>query len=75
MRVDDALSLLETVVDRLRTVDTPTGYVLHGHGTGALRDAVRKHLKTVVQQVAEVRPADPDEGGDAVTMFSLAPSA
>lgn len=71
MRVDDALSLLETFVDRLRTSETPTGFVLHGHGTGALRDAVRKHLKTVVQQVGEVRAADPDEGGDAVTMFSL----
>ena len=72
MRVDDALSLLETFVDRLRTADNHVGYVLHGHGTGALRDAVRKHLKTVVQQVADVRPADPDEGGDAVTMFSIA---
>jgi DNA mismatch repair protein MutS2 len=71
MRVDDALSLLETFVDRLRTAETPIGFVLHGHGTGALRDAVRKHLKTVVQKIGEVRPADPDEGGDAVTMFSL----
>ncbi|HMI90173.1 MAG TPA: Smr/MutS family protein [Polyangiales bacterium] len=74
MRVDDALSLLETFVDRLRTADTPVGYVLHGHGTGALRDAVRKHLKTVVQQIADVRPAHPDDGGDAVTMFSIAVS-
>ena len=44
MRVDDALSMMESFIDRLYTTDARVGYVLHGHGTGALRDAVRKHL-------------------------------
>jgi DNA mismatch repair protein MutS2 len=48
------------------------GYILHGHGTGALRDAVRKHLKTEVPHVRDSRPADASEGGDAVTVFYLA---
>jgi DNA mismatch repair protein MutS2 len=71
MRVDDALSLMETFVDRLSTTDLRVGYVLHGHGTGALREAVRKHLKTALPQVQSSRPADPSEGGDGVTIFVL----
>jgi len=71
MRVDDALSLVESFVDRMHTTDARVGYVLHGHGTGALRDAVRKHLKTVVRDVADVRSAEHDDGGDAITMFRL----
>jgi DNA mismatch repair protein MutS2 len=72
MRVDDALSLMESFIDRLSTTDLRVGYVLHGHGTGALRDAVRKHLKTAMPQVQTSGPADPNEGGDAVTVFTLA---
>ncbi len=71
MRVDDALSLMESFIDRLSTTDLRVGYVLHGHGTGALRDAVRKHLKHALPHVRESRPADASEGGDAVTVFYL----
>ena len=39
--------------------------MLHGHGTGALREAVRKHLKTAVPHVREAGPAESSEGGDA----------
>jgi DNA mismatch repair protein MutS2 len=72
MRVDDALSMMESFIDRLYTTDTRVGYILHGHGTGALRDAVRKHLKAGVPHVRDSRPADADEGGDAFTVFYLA---
>lgn len=71
MRVDDALSLMESFVDRLYTTDNRVGYVLHGHGTGALREAVRKHLKTAMPLVRSSRPAELGEGGDAVTVFYL----
>lgn len=71
LRVDDALSLVETFVDRLYMTPARVGYVLHGHGTGALRDAVRHHLATAMPQVRESRPALAAEGGDAVTVFYL----
>jgi DNA mismatch repair protein MutS2 len=71
MRVDDALSMMESFIDRLYTTDMRVGYILHGHGTGALRDAVRKHLKAGVPHVRDCRPADADEGGDAFTVFFL----
>jgi DNA mismatch repair protein MutS2 len=47
------------------------GFVLHGHGTGALRTAVRQHLKSSAW-VAFVEAADKDQGGDAFTMFRVA---
>jgi DNA mismatch repair protein MutS2 len=72
MRVDDALGLMESFVDRLYTTDSRVGYVLHGHGSGALRDAVRKHLKSAMPHVRDCGAADEGEGGDAVTVFYLA---
>jgi DNA mismatch repair protein MutS2 len=71
LRVDDALSLMESFIDRLHTTDMRVGYILHGHGTGALKDAVRKHLKTGVPLVHKSRPANLEEGGDGFTVFYL----
>jgi len=71
MRVDDALSLVESFVDRLYGADARAGYVLHGHGSGALRDAVRRHLREHVKLVAHCQAAEPDDGGDALTVFRL----
>lgn len=72
LRVDDALPMVETFVDRLLMSNTHQGYVDHGHGSGALRKAVREHLKHVVHHVSQVRGGNDDEGGDAMTVFTLA---
>jgi DNA mismatch repair protein MutS2 len=40
--------------------------VIHGHGTGALRNAVRAHLRDS-PHVRRQRPGNADEGGDGVT--------
>jgi DNA mismatch repair protein MutS2 len=71
MRVDDALALLETSLDRLYGAEEPTVYVLHGIGTGALRDAVRAHLRADTRYVERVRAGDADDGGDRVTVVTL----
>ncbi len=71
MRVDDALSLVESFVDRMYGSDARVGYVLHGHGSGALRDAIRKHLREHVPLVADCQPAEAADGGDAITLFRL----
>jgi DNA mismatch repair protein MutS2 len=47
------------------------GFVLHGHGSGALRAAVREHLKAAPPYVQTTRPGAPDEGGEAITVFYL----
>ena len=44
--------------------------ILHGHGTGALKDALRTHLKGS-PYVGAFRRGDPQEGGDAVTVCAF----
>ncbi len=44
--------------------------VIHGHGTGRLRQAVRQHLRSHAA-VKEVRTGAPDEGGNGATVVTL----
>jgi len=69
-RYDEALSNLDGFIDRLIGVNEAAGFVLHGHGTGALKAGVREHLRASAY-VEHSRPAEPDEGGDAFTVFWL----
>ncbi|MEY4582302.1 MAG: hypothetical protein RL701_7005, partial [Pseudomonadota bacterium] len=69
LRADDALAMLDSFIDRLYSSPNRVGYVLHGHGTGALRTAVREHLRNNVPYVREARSGDQDEGGEAITVF------
>lgn len=71
MRVDEACERVEAFIDWLLSEGEPAGFVLHGHGTGALKSAVREHL-TMHRFVAKARPADEDQGGDAFTVFWIA---
>ena len=71
MRVDDALPMMESFVDRMLMGPDKVGFVVHGHGTGSLRKAIRKHLEQVMTHVTRTRPGTPEEGGDAVTVFYL----
>ncbi|HKU45083.1 MAG TPA: Smr/MutS family protein, partial [Polyangiales bacterium] len=71
MRADDALAMVDSFIDRLYAGPQRVGFVLHGHGSGALRNAVREHLKGGPGYLQMVRPGAPDEGGDAVTVFYL----
>jgi DNA mismatch repair protein MutS2 len=68
VRVEDAADRLDGFVDRMLGEGEPVGFVLHGHGTGALRVRVREHLKEC-SYVEHTRAAEPDEGGDAFTVF------
>ncbi len=45
-------------------------FVIHGYGTGALRESLRRDL-AAFPGVSEVRPATPEEGGDGVTVVVL----
>ncbi|HEX3855577.1 MAG TPA: Smr/MutS family protein [Polyangiaceae bacterium] len=69
-RVDEALSRVDLFVDRLLSSNEPAGFVLHGHGTNALKNCVREHLRSSTY-VEHSRPAESDEGGDAFTVFWL----
>ncbi|MFZ9888363.1 MAG: endonuclease MutS2 [Myxococcota bacterium] len=69
-RVDDALELLEAFLDRLLRENRTRAFVLHGHGTGALKRAVREALAQS-RYVARAEAAHHDDGGDACTVVQL----
>jgi DNA mismatch repair protein MutS2 len=69
-RVESGLLLLDHFVDELLRRQEAGGYVLHGHGTGAMKDAVRQHLRAHTC-IVDSRAAERDEGGDAFTVFWL----
>jgi DNA mismatch repair protein MutS2 len=69
-RVDVALDKVDVFLDRMLNVGETAGFVLHGHGTGALKSAVRAHLRAS-SYVEQSQVADPDSGGDAFTVFWL----
>lgn len=68
VRVEDAPDRIDAFIDRMLGEGEPLGFVLHGHGTGALRKTVRDHLGSSAH-VERVRPAEAGEGGDAFTVF------
>jgi DNA mismatch repair protein MutS2 len=68
VRVEDASGRLDAFLDRMLGEGENVGFVLHGHGTGALRTKVREHLGAS-SYVEQVRGAEPDEGGPAFTVF------
>jgi DNA mismatch repair protein MutS2 len=68
VRVDEALAKLDAFLDVMMGEGEPLGFVLHGHGTGAVKASVREHLGTS-GYVEHSRPAESDEGGDAFTVF------
>ena len=71
MRVDDAISMTESFLDRLYGASANTGYLLHGIGTGALKDALRERFGDDPHYVASFRSGTTEEGGDRLTVVTL----
>jgi len=72
MRVDDALSMTESFLDTMFGRSEPIGYILHGVGSGALRDAIRTHLDAHAgHYVDKLRGGTSEEGGDRLTVVYL----
>jgi DNA mismatch repair protein MutS2 len=71
MRVDEALRAVELELDRATRAGDERVHVLHGHGSGALKSAIREHLQRS-PYVRRSRPADQHEGGDGITIAELA---
>lgn len=71
MRADDAVTLAVTFLDRSLNEDRHVCFLVHGHGTGALKEAIRRELKSS-PYVRFFRAGNPGEGGDGVTIAWLA---
>ena len=69
-RVEEALDELEGFLDEASLANLTPVYVIHGHGTGALKSAVRDFL-TTSPYVAKFRPGEGAEGGDGVSVIDL----
>ncbi len=69
-RVDEGLRLMEQDFDRMVRSGIDTAVVIHGHGTGAMKEAVRENLKRNIY-AAGFRPGELGEGGDGVTIVRL----
>ena len=71
LRADDALPMAMTFLDRSLNEGRGVAFLVHGHGTGALREILRRELRTS-RYVAHFRPGETGEGGDGVTIVWLA---
>ena len=71
MRVEDALEQVEFYLDKASLANLTPVFIIHGHGTGALRDAVRDYLKTS-PYVAKFRSGDNTEGGNGISVVDMA---
>lgn len=71
MRADEALAALEKWLDDALLAGLAEGHVIHGKGTGALRQAVTEFLAQR-PYVTGFRLGQSGEGGDGVTVVRLA---
>ena len=68
--VDDMLVELDRYLDSAYLAGLPTVRIIHGNGTGALRQAVRDELREH-PLVSQFRAGENGEGGDGVTVAKL----
>lgn len=69
-RVEEALDEVENYLDKASLANLSPVYIIHGHGTGALKQAIRDFLKTS-PYVAKFRVGGESEGGDGVSVVDI----
>ena len=69
-KVEEALDSLEFYLDKASLSNVSPVYIIHGHGTGALKSAVREFLSSS-PYVKEFRPGEDGEGGDGVSVVDI----
>ena len=70
LRAHEATALAEQFLDRALGAGRKVAFLIHGHGTGALREAVRETVRAS-SYVEKMRPGEQGEGGDGVTVVWL----
>lgn len=68
--LDEATEEVEKALDATLMAGDGRLRVIHGHGTGRLRDGLREHLRTH-PAVGSIRQADAREGGNGATIVEL----
>jgi DNA mismatch repair protein MutS2 len=70
LRVDEALPLVDRLLDQAVLHGCRQVEIIHGVGTGRLAQAVRQHLRQH-QLVADYQAAEANQGGRGVTLVTL----
>ena len=68
--VDESLSRLELTLDKMWRSEISQMVIIHGHGFGKIKEAVRKYLETTSYELS-FRPGRQGEGGDGVTVVEF----
>lgn len=66
-RVEDAEEIVKAYMERADRASMPFVLFIHGHGTGALKRAVRTTLYELPYEL-DIRPGHQSEGGEGVTI-------
>lgn len=69
-RCEEALDEIEMYLDKASLVNLSPVYIIHGHGTGALKQVIRDYLMHS-PYVAKFRPGENAEGGDGVSVVDI----
>ena len=69
-RCEEALDEIEAYLDKASLVNLSPVYIIHGHGTGALKQVIRDYLMHS-PYVAKFRPGENAEGGDGVSVVDI----
>ncbi|MBO5802096.1 MAG: Smr/MutS family protein [Alistipes sp.] len=70
MRAVEALEAVEDLVDDALMVGVSTVTILHGKGTGALKEEIRRYLRSV-KDVASIADDHADRGGSGITIVTF----
>ena len=71
MRAAEALETVQDFVDDALMLGVGSVSILHGKGTGALKEEIRRYLRTV-PDVASVADEHADRGGAGITIVTFA---
>ena len=70
MTSDEAIDATDAFLDNALKLNWNVVFVLHGHGTGALKSAIRTYLKQS-DYVDDFRSGGKNQGGDGITVVWL----
>ena len=70
MRTVEALAMVEDLIDDALMVGVSGVTILHGKGTGALKEEIRKYLRTV-RDVDTIKDDHADRGGAGITVVTF----
>ena len=68
---DDAVARAIKFIDTVILRGESAAVLVHGHGTSAVKNALRRELKNNCPYEITFRPGFPEEGGDAVTIVFI----